>query len=327
MLNQETLHKIRTKKSIDIQTIDTVALTVSNIDLSLNFYVKALGFKLVADITLDPSENSSLYTLFSSRCRIATLQLGSEFIELIQFLDLKSSPIPADSRCHDLWFQHIAIVVSDMELAYEHLKSFAFEPISNGPQTLHPQKEPDEGIQAFKFRDRDRHSLELICFPDTEKSDKWNQINGKLFLGIDHSAIAVSDTDKALRFYRNILGMKGNTSNLQAGSGQAKLDAFPSARVWITPLRATGSKIGIELLDYVSPRTGRSIPNNWSIDHLSHMHVVLEVKDIDASLELLKQQWIKIISPCPVKFPSDYRYSQGAFIRDPDDRSLLLVTS
>jgi catechol 2,3-dioxygenase-like lactoylglutathione lyase family enzyme len=33
------------------------------------------------------------------------------------------------------------------------------------------------------------------------------QTTGRLFLGIDHTAIVVSDTEASLKFYRDVLGM------------------------------------------------------------------------------------------------------------------------
>ncbi|MEL7086433.1 MAG: VOC family protein, partial [Cyanobacteria bacterium J06597_1] len=144
---------------------------------------------------------------------------------------------------------------------------------------------------------------------------------------IDHSAIAVSDTDKSLRFYRDLLGLEGNTSNLQAEEAQSQLDGLSLARVWISPLKARNCNIGIELLDYVSPRTGRSIPSEWSIGHLSHTHVVFEVASVEDSLDYLKQRWVKIGASSPIEFPSTYRYSRGALVSDPDDRYLLLASA
>jgi hypothetical protein len=40
---------------------------------------------------------------------------------LHEYLAPKGRPIPADSRSNDVWFQHIAIIVSDMDKAYKLL--------------------------------------------------------------------------------------------------------------------------------------------------------------------------------------------------------------
>ncbi|MCB0581989.1 MAG: glyoxalase, partial [Phaeodactylibacter sp.] len=65
------------------------------------------------------------------------LQLGQEQIELIEFVnESRQLPPPADARSNDLWFQHIAIVVSDMEAAYQRLREYRVKHVSTAPQTL-----------------------------------------------------------------------------------------------------------------------------------------------------------------------------------------------
>ncbi len=59
----------------------------------------------------------------------------------------------------------MAIVVSDMDRAYTHLRSFPIEPISIEAQTIPPDNKASGGVRAFKFKDRDGHNLELIWFP------------------------------------------------------------------------------------------------------------------------------------------------------------------
>ena len=64
------------------------------------------------------------------------LRLGDESIELTEFLAPKGRPMPADMRPNDRVFQHIAIIVSDMEKAYARLRQAGVEHASTGPQTL-----------------------------------------------------------------------------------------------------------------------------------------------------------------------------------------------
>ncbi len=108
---------------IKIPQISAIALMVADIDRSVDFYTQALEFKLVEDITLEKSIYSKLAPIPPSRVRLATLQLGDEVIELIQYPDLEAQSIPQDSQSNDLWFQHLAIVVSDIVLDLKNGKS------------------------------------------------------------------------------------------------------------------------------------------------------------------------------------------------------------
>jgi catechol 2,3-dioxygenase-like lactoylglutathione lyase family enzyme len=139
--------------------------------------------------------------------RILTLNLGGEQLELTQYLSLPGGrPIPVDSRSNDGWFQHIAIVVSDMDAAYARLREHRVQHVSSAPQTLPDYIPAAAGVRAFYFRDPDGHNLELIWFPEDKADPRWRSKHA-LFLGIDHTAIAVSDTRNSHAFYRDGLGL------------------------------------------------------------------------------------------------------------------------
>lgn len=310
---------------VRIKRISAIALTVSDMDRAKDFYTQALGFEVIDDTVFVESSYSKLAAIPPSKVRLVTLQLGDELIELVRYLDLEAKPIPADSQSNDLWFQHLAIVVRDMDLAYEHLRSFSIESISNKPQTIPDDNPMAAGVRAFKFRDGDRHALELIWFPKDKGKTKWQEDTDNLFLGIDHSAISIADTEESLRFYRDLLGMEMTGSNLNQGKVQSRLDGLPVAKVRVTPLEPVESSIGVESLDYIKPEIDRSIPDDWQINDLAHMHYIMQVENAESSWDKLRQNNVEIVSPNIVEFPDSYRYSRGFLIKDPDRARILIV--
>ena len=116
-------------------------------------------------------------------------------------------PVPIDSKSNDLWFQHIAIIVSDMDRAYEILREHNVRQISTGPQTIPESNKEAAGIRALKFLDPDGHPLELLWFPPDKGDPRWHKKTDKLFLGIDHTAIGVSDSEDSIKFYKDLLGI------------------------------------------------------------------------------------------------------------------------
>jgi catechol 2,3-dioxygenase-like lactoylglutathione lyase family enzyme len=269
------MNKIEFSRVKPVQSIQAIALTISDLERSIDFYANALGFEVIAE---------DISTIESFQVRRATLQLGDERIRLMQFLDCESKLIPSDSQSSDLWFQHFAIVVSDMDQAYAHLQSFPMEALSIKPQTL-PLSNPEAaGVRAFKFKDPDRHNLELIWFPPDKRQAKWNS-SERLFLGIDHSAIAVASTEQSLYFYRDLLGMKVESSSLHEGIEQARLDGLSGAKVQVTGLRPIEGGLGIEFLDYLAPSNGRSFPQDWRICDIPHLHLELVIKDLEPALQ------------------------------------------
>ena len=204
------------------------------------------------------------------------MQLGDQRVEFTQF-ERPGRPYPADSRSPDLWFQHFAIVVSDMDTAYARVRAAGVRPISlAGPETL---PEQTGRVRAFKFRDLDGHPLELLWFPPGQGRAIWHQRDG-LFLGIDHSAIAVAATDASLTFYHDLLRLRVAYAVTNQGPTQDRLDGVAGAVVRITGLEpAAPDPPGIEFLDYRRPATGRPAVDVHA-DDLVHAHLTLVVDDL-----------------------------------------------
>ncbi|MCC5647678.1 VOC family protein [Nostoc sp. CHAB 5824] len=311
---------------VQVQRIRAIGLTVTNCDRSLNFYTQALLFELVSDITIEGEDYSDLEDITRAKIRIVTLRLGDEFIKLMEYLNVKGKPIPSDSQSNDLWFQHLAIVVSNMDRAYAHLRSFPVEPISVAPQTIPPENEASGGVCAFKFKDPDGHDLELIWFPPDKGKEKWHQKNHRLFLGIDHSAIAVSNTEQSLHFYRDLLGMQIDSRSLNWRPTQARLDNLPGAEVRITALRPIQDGVGIELLDYVVPGKGRPIPSDWKSWDIAKVQIELVVNNLEQLVDKLQQNQVQFVSSRIVQFSDrSFAYRQGCLVKDPDGHSILLI--
>ena len=112
------------------RTVDTVAMTVADMDRSVAFYTQVLTFARVSEIEVAGPEYEHLDGVFGLRMRIVRLRLGDEYLTLIQYLAPRGRPFPVDSRANDRWFQHVAIVVSDMESAYGRLRKHKVEYLS-----------------------------------------------------------------------------------------------------------------------------------------------------------------------------------------------------
>src|ERR1044071_917043 len=105
-----------------VTAVDSIGLTVSDLDRSVEFYSKVLNFEKVSEIEVDGDSYEHLTGVFGLRMRIARMKLGEESIELTEFLAPRARPPQADARSNDRWFQHVAIIVSDMDRAYRWLR-------------------------------------------------------------------------------------------------------------------------------------------------------------------------------------------------------------
>jgi catechol 2,3-dioxygenase-like lactoylglutathione lyase family enzyme len=307
-----------------VEQVGAVGMTVSDMDRSVDFYSRVLSFEKVSDVEVTGDDYERLEGVFGLRIRVVRMRLGDEFIELTEYLAPKGRPVPVDSRSNDRWFQHIAIITSDMDKAYALLRQNKVEHASTGPQRLPDWNKNAGGIKAFYFRDPDKHWLEILQFPEGKGDQKW-QRKDKLFLGIDHTAIVVSDTEASLKFYRDTLGLHIAGTSENYGTEQEHLNNVFGARLRITALRAASGP-GVEFLEYIAPRDGRPYPGdarasdlfNWQTHFIS-----TNVRDAEGRLRAGK---FGFISPGTVDL-SDVQagFQAGLSVRDPDGHASMVL--
>lgn len=297
-----------------------VAVTVDDMDRSLAFFTNILTFQKTSDIEAAGPTFENLQGVFGARARIVDLKLGDETIELMQYLTPGGRAIPRDSRSNDRWFQHVAIITSDMDAAYSRLREHKVRFASSGPQRLPDWNTKAAGIRAFYFRDDDNHVLELLQFPPDKGDARWHRTD-RLFLGIDHTAIVVSDTGRAVAFYRDCLGMKVAGQSENWGDEQEHLNNVFGAHLRITTLRAASGP-GVELLEYLTPRDGRAYPGDSRADDLWHWQTVIGQPDVDQTFRQLRQRRDAIVSPDIVK---DSGHGAAVLTRDPDGHAVEIV--
>ena len=287
-----------------IERVDSVAITVSDLDQALAFYTGVLPFELVSRTEVAGEAYEHLFGVFGLRAEIALLRLGTEKIQLIDYLAPEGRPIPVDARSNDEWFEHIAIIVSDMDEAYALLREHKVQHASSGPQTL-PDWNPNAGgIKAFYFKDPDGHNLEILAFPPGKGAAKWHKAHPPLFEGIDHTAIVVRDTEESLAFFHDVLGLEVHGHSENYGVEQEHLNNVFGARLLITSLGAASGP-SVEFLDYLAPATGRPVPEGSQANDLWHWHVNLVTGDIGGLETSLREAHAAFVSPGIVAMPDD----------------------
>jgi catechol 2,3-dioxygenase-like lactoylglutathione lyase family enzyme len=206
-----------------VTRIGRISFTTADADGLASFYRRAFGFEAMETEHHGGTSFARLTGVAGARARALPLRLGEQTIELLTFTQA-GAPYAADIGCDDPRFQHIAIVVADMETAYSRLCACAgWTAITRGA----PQRLPvsSGGVTAFKFRDPEGHPLELIAFPPDNVPRRWRQApdrNGPC-LGIDHSAIGVSRTAGSVAFYRQVLDFPSPGARSIAGRSRNSL--------------------------------------------------------------------------------------------------------
>ena len=307
-----------------VTAVDAVGITVSDLDRSIAFYRDVLDFELISEAEVAGPDYERLFGVFGLRVRVAWLRLGREDIALIAFLAPGGRPIPVDMRSNDQWFQHVAIIVRDMDEAYAHLRAHGVTHASPGPQLLPDWNPTAGGIEAFYFRDPDGNHLEVLAFPPDKGDARWQE-DDRLFLGIDHTAIVVHDTEAALAFYRDTLGLEVAGESENYGPEQERLNNVFGARLRITALRAEAG-LAVELLEYLAPRDGRPTPLDTQANDLWHWQIHMATDDAEAVAQGLREGGYQWVSPGVVDVPDGaLGFAAGLLARDPDGHGLLFT--
>ena len=305
-------------------SVESVGMTVSDMDRAVEFY-SALTFQKVSDLEVFGDGFEHLEGVFGARMRIVRMKLGNEFLDLTQYLAPPGRPIPIDSRSNDLWFQHVAIVVRDMDEAFQRLRALKVKFVSTAPQTLPPSIKAAAGIKAFYFRDPDEHNLEIIYFPPGKGDPRWQEKTDKLFLGIDHTAIGISNTEASLKFYRDLLGLRKVGESENFGTEQEHLNQVFGAHLLITAMRPASGP-GIEFLEYLTPRDGRPRPADVRANDIVHWQTMIQMDEVDLMAKKLHHAHVRFVSPGVVTMPKDQAgFSKGVVVSDPDGHDVLLI--
>jgi catechol 2,3-dioxygenase-like lactoylglutathione lyase family enzyme len=305
---------------VNAQAVDSVGpicITVRSLPVALQFYTQVLPFKHLGTTDVVGDSAELLMGKFGIHYRVAHLQLGQERVDLIDFLTSGGRPYPAAQHSNDLSFQHLAIVVQNMEAAYKVLEKAEVEYVSTQPQTLPASLGPAAGIKAFYFHDPDGHTLELIFFPPGKGKAKWHKPSKALFLGIDHTAIAVKNTATSTAFWQTVLGFdkKGDSHNY--GKEQAHLNFVENAELAITGFSAKGGP-GVEFLEYLKPGPGIPYPEPTFPDDVWSWKTKLYTKDVQSLYEALVRQGGFRVLACPVKLNGKQQF----LAHDPDGHTI-----
>ncbi len=318
------------RPSGDVQRVKTIGFTVADVDRAANFFAKVLQFEKISDFRVVGSAYDKMQGVFNANMRIVHLKLGEQIVELTQYVSPPTGrPIPVPSYSNDKWFQHMAIVVGDMDAAYKILQENNLQQISAYPITIPPSNSGAAGIKAIKFHDPERHDLELIYFPPGKGNASWQKPTNRLFLGIDHTAMTVDNTEKGVTFYRDLLGFKVGGVTLNTGPTQEVLDGLFNDTCLVTALMPVSAPPHIEFLEYKTPPGGRPMPPDTKANDLWHWQTTLVTKDIRAVTDRLRKAGAQFITPDVVAIPQEAQaqlgFKSAVMVRDPNGHVIRLI--
>lgn len=135
-----------------------------------------------------------------------------------------------------------------------------------------------------------------------------------------HAGIVVSDVEKALHFYGDLLGLKMQRDMVEEGPFVNGLLGLENAKVRTMKMSADDGVL-LELLHYLSPEHVRK-PEEKEMNAIGASHVAFTVEDMDSLYEILKKEGVRFNAPPAVSADGK---AKVAYCYDPDGTPIELV--
>jgi len=136
---------------------------------------------------------------------------------------------------------------------------------------------------------------------------------------LHHTAISVTDLNRSIRFYGDLLGMKLEWRvDHRKGEALEKVVGLKDVDVSYAMLSAWGGRI--EIFQYHSPQ-GTPVPPNKPVSDKGITHVAFQVEEIDDLYANLVSHGVRFNSPPQVVRPG----VKAAYFHDPDGVTIEFV--
>jgi len=139
-------------------------------------------------------------------------------------------------------------------------------------------------------------------------------------LSADHTGITVSNLERALAFWRDVLGFEFSHRAHQKGERPEQITGIKGADLKLAVLK-TPSGHKIELLEYFAPPDRKHEASLRPCD-LGHVHVALIVDDLDAVLQKIADSGWKAAGRPQTLTSGPNAGKRVVYVRDPDGTTI-----
>lgn len=141
---------------------------------------------------------------------------------------------------------------------------------------------------------------------------------------LDHISVTVSDLERSLAFYRDLLGLKEVERHLLEGETISTMAGKPDVRLQVVRLAAPDTPgVLLDLQQYLHPQGKVS---DAKLGDTAHSHFCFGVPNVAEAYAALRARGVEFIS-APVSFDLGWGIVHVVFFKDPDGFILELVQS
>ena len=143
-------------------------------------------------------------------------------------------------------------------------------------------------------------------------------------IAVDHTGITVSNLERSLAFWRDVLGFEVSHTAHQTGEMAQEITGVAGAEIKLVVLRAPGGH-KIELLEYLAPPDRKHV--NVRPCDVGAVHVALLVDHLDAVLERIAAFGWKAAGKPQMLTKGPNAGKRVVYIRDPDGTTIEFMQS
>ena len=170
--------------------------------------------------------------------------------------------------------------------------------------------------------DVERWALD-VSFGVTSKSMSMSTSRNEFrILSSDHTGITVSNLERSLAFWRDVLGFEFSHTAHQKGEFAEEITGIEGAELKLAVLKTPGGH-KIELLEYLAP-PNRKRANLRPCD-VGSVHVALLVEDLNAALDRIAVSGWKAAGQPQILTKGPNAGKRVVYVRDPDGTTIELM--
>ena len=129
---------------------------------------------------------------------------------------------------------------------------------------------------------------------------------------MNHTGFVVSDMERSLAFYRDLLGLQEERNAVLEGEFISQVLGYHGLKLHVVYLGNGDMKHSVELMQYLDPEGGRAAPKARNDVGSTHMGVIVD--DLDSLYSELLARGVKFVNPPAVRPDAEYPWARKAWV-------------
>ncbi len=141
---------------------------------------------------------------------------------------------------------------------------------------------------------------------------------------MNHTGFVVSDMERSLAFYRDLLGLQEERNTVLEGEFISQVLGYDGVKLHIVYLSNGDMRHSVELMQYLEPKGGGMAPKALNDVGATHLGVIVD--DLDSLYREFLARGVKFVNRPAVRPGAEYPWARKAcYLQDPDGNWLEFI--